>query len=103
MLTDRRRMKKIIDEYEKRLAGSAKAAAELVIACHRARLVVESDLERRVRSMQTLAILGSKAAVTNAVRDLPKVARKWPRRGTRDEELAWLLLMVLNDSIVNCK
>jgi hypothetical protein len=103
VLINRRRMKRIIDDYEKHLGGANNVASDQAIACHRARLVLESDLERRIRSMQTLAALGSKAAITNAVRDLPKVSRKWPRRGVRDEELAWLLLMLLRETVTSCK
>lgn len=86
-----RRLKGEIEAYRQKLASSEIVDEQETINCHQALLVItsDSDTERRVRSIQTLAQLGDEMAVPAAVSELVKLSKNWFKR----EVDGWPLLL----------
>jgi hypothetical protein len=69
-----------VDAYRQKLASSDKVSVDEAIKCHTALLFLTRDREQRIRSVQTLASLGSPAAIPSAVTELVRLSREWPRK-----------------------
>lgn len=85
----------VIEEYGKKLGSANPVNAKEAITCHTAKLVLTKDMEKRLRSIQTLVELGSPSAFPPAVKDLLSVCDRWPQQGAED------LALLLRDAIVN--
>jgi len=90
-----KRARVIIEAYRARLASDQRVSADDAISCHEANLIVAKDLENRVRSIQTLATLRSRATLPTAVHALVTVSATWPTSDSVD--LAWMLADALRD------
>lgn len=86
-----RRLKAEIEAYRQKLASSEIVDEQETINCHQALLVItsDSDIERRVRSIQTLAQLKDEMAVPAAVNELVRLSKNWFKR----EVDGWPLLL----------
>lgn len=92
---EKRRLNAKVDSYREKLASSEAVTLDETARCHAALLVLSSDREQRIRSIQTLASLNKLVVIAPAIRELAYLSKEWP-----DEAVTgWpeILLGVLRD------
>ena len=96
-----RALKRAVDQAADALL-SARVDRDIVANCHAAKLVLEGDIEKRIRSIQTLAHLKHNMAIAPLVREIVTVSASWPgNRGTAwTEKQMVVLLQAMGDLVV---
>lgn len=91
----KRRLQSKIEHYRNKLASSETVTDEETARCHTAMLVLSSDREQKIRSIQTLASLNKAVVIAPTIKELMILSAEWP-----DENVnGWpeILLGVLRD------
>ena len=93
------KLRRVVEEYSKKLASNYPIAVEETIKCHLSKLVLfagpKKHRETRIRSVQTLEMLGSRQTLSPGLRELTLLCKKWP--DCEAEELSWVLIYVIYD------
>ena len=91
----KRKLQSKIEHYRSKLASSETVTDEETARCHAAMLVLSSDREQKIRSIQTLASLNKLIVIAPTINELVSLCSEWP-----DETVnGWpeILLGVLKD------
>jgi hypothetical protein len=100
-----REFRQTINAYADILLSADVVTHDTVANCHAAKLVVETDGEKRIRSIQTLVHIKHAVVVAPLIRELAGVSASWPAKGgtaaATVEQRALILLQALRDVMAN--